>query len=424
MESESNQAFFRHLPTVAIIVLALLLVTVASCLCIMCQFEYRRKKYLVWKSVPSSTCSSPTTNNVKNHVNTSTEDILLSSPKPRAALSQRQKIKSQLKRASRVIEGHLSWRMRPISNMIRRSLSEAHVIGTSHDLIPLIPRRHITGRIVKTAVRRKSRRYRRGHYKPLNRPHAPASSPLFCKRRSRSLSDITSLLSIALPAASSAPSAEAHQEKPDTFLLQSGSEASTSVQFHASRRRRLLSKAAKEKLMERRNKRLITTSLSNDSLATLKPTASVSEISQLSYQSNDLELEFDLYDCDLNNVSAVPGSMFAPTIFYNGDITPTGDEDFEMTELFPMLRPDANLNCRKTKAMVDSVTSDLTVSITSEDLNYATLRPGLLEEEEDSYVETDTLLTKPAMPMLNLTHIEDEVSFVDDDDYKMGESNW
>ena len=117
----------------------------------------------------------------------------------------------------------------------------------------------------------------------------------------------------------------------------------------------------------------------------------------------DPELEFDLYDCDLNNVSTLPGSLFAPTGYY--DLTPTEEEDFEMTELFPMLRSDAENNARKTqnKTMIDSLTSDLAVSITSEDL---------ADHRTIYQTETDNLLSKK--PLLNLTHIDDEVSFVDE----------
>jgi hypothetical protein len=180
------------------------------------------------------------------------------------------------------------------------------------------------------------------------------------------------------------------------------------------RRRRLLSKSAKERLAEGRSRRmnscatpLLSATASNDSLATLKPTTSMSEFSEHSYHSGDPELEFDLYDCDLNNVSTLPGSLFAPACavgYY--DLTPTEtEEEFEMTELFPMLRQDAESNARKTqnKCMVDSLTSDLAISITSEDLDHRTVY----------HTETaDNLLSKKTL--LNLTHIDDEVSFVDE----------
>ena len=80
-------------------------------------------------------------------------------------------------------------------------------------------------------------------------------------------------------------------------------------------------------------------------------------------------------------------------------------EELEMTELFPMLRRDADTNARKTqaKAMVDSLTSDLAVSVTSEDLDH---RAAIY------HTETDNLLSKK--PLLNLTHVDDEVSFVDE----------
>ena len=97
------------------------------------------------------------------------------------------------------------------------------------------------------------------------------------------------------------------------------------------------------------------------------------------------------------------GSLFAPSGYY--DLTPTEEEDFEMTELFPMLRSDAENNARKTqnKTMVDSLTSDLAVSVTSEDL---------ADQRTIYQTETDNILSKK--PLLNLTHIDDEVSYVDE----------
>ena len=80
------------------------------------------------------------------------------------------------------------------------------------------------------------------------------------------------------------------------------------------KRRKLLDKSTKEKLSKRRNKRLqsststtstLTASASNGSISTLKPTGSLSEFSVQSYHSGDPELEYDLYDCDLNNVSGI-----------------------------------------------------------------------------------------------------------------------
>ena len=75
---------------------------------------------------------------------------------------------------------------------------------------------------------------------------------------------------------------------------------------------------------------------SND---TLKAAGSMSEFSQ---HSGDPELEFDLYDCDLNNASAVPGSFFAPTYSWDcdfDDVTPTGEEvEFELADFFPGIR--------------------------------------------------------------------------------------
>ena len=246
----------------------------------------------------------------------------------------------------------------------------------------------------------------------------------------------------------------------------------------------------------------------------------------------ELDLEFDLYDCDLNNVSNQPGSMFAhQNMFYDfydfedeeeelggiilfnfknivgiyiyiyiyiyiiGNITPTpsrtefggdpldGPEEFEMTKL---LHSNTNtggdqnsgldedgLDCEvvfrrkntnheiqhengndRNEKMVLSRTSDLTASITSNDLtirgfdsptiyykastaanggpvskSFTTTGYNDDEDELDGgidsgegggsnsgFSETDTLLsTRKASHILNLTHIEDnDICFADD----------
>ena len=62
---------------------------------------------------------------------------------------------------------------------------------------------------------------------------------------------------------------------------------------------------------------------------TLKP-LTVNSLSEIS--SEDIDLEYDLYDCDLNNVSAQPGSMFAHATYhyYDQDYDVDGSEvDFD-----------------------------------------------------------------------------------------------
>ena len=109
--------------------------------------------------------------------------------------------------------------------------------------------------------------------------------------------------------------------------------------------RRFLDRSSKERLnsIQCRAKRL-TVSSSNSTLNgrslggsndTLKAAGSISEFSQ---HSGDPELEFDLYDCDLNNASAMPGSYFAPAYSWDCDydVTPTGEEEeFELSDFFP-----------------------------------------------------------------------------------------
>ena len=493
---ELLDAFFEHLPWILIVTLAFVLVTCISGICMMFQFEYRRKKYLAWRNLPgnasnngggvhnSSTNSTPTKhvrwkNSDDNIIETSFEDLLTT---PTPGELRRNMVKKRLKMASNLLKRHFMHRggggsggLRGLSRgrrllghkRLRRSLSASNVmmsflpISASEEMAsPLVTSAasmntgNITGGHVKRALRAKSQRYRSGHFRPMNRPRTPWSTPLLgSKRSSRSLSDIAALLSteLVLVVAPHHAPALATVQNIVAKDINSGSEASHSVQFEAKqdlrqKRRRRLDKSTAEKLSLRRNQRLlhsgstastISVSGSNGSISTLKATTSLSEFSEHSYHSGDPELEYDLYDCDLNNVSAVPGSLFAPKLYY--DLTPTGDEndeEFELTELFPMLRPNSSNHPRKQTGsnggqhMVNSLTSDLTASVTSEDLTQRDSVYYNSDNLEDSVYcydgrssETDHLLrSKNGIPppsrlkrpqLLNLTHIDD-ISFADE----------
>ena len=257
--------------------------------------------------------------------------------------------------ASRRISDHLASKSR-----LKRSLSETGL--SSHVSVwGFIPSRHITGQKVKRALKAKSKRYKRGHFRPRNRPKTPATTPCIPKRLSCSLSDIISLISL--------------EDKSDTISIDTLKPVYVNeVKSRPQQRQRFISSDSAS---------------STISLATLK-----NSISEYSQHSGDPELEYDLYDCDLNNVSAVPGSLFNPTVFF--DLTPTeeDDEELELTELFPMLRCKDTSQPKRSEHMVDSLTSDLAASMTSEDLTE----------------ESDTLLK----PVSNLTSLAYDVSYVDE----------
>ena len=157
-----------------------------------------------------------------------------------------------------------------------------------------------------------------------------------------------------------------------------------------------------------------------ESERTLRPTNSVSEFS--SCQSLSQELEFDLYDCHIDNVMAAPGSMFAPA-YWDCDRTPS--LEMEMDQLFPesdtaaspvMLRQSST---RDKSSLVTSITSDLTASISSA-ISDTTLvglerEDGAMEISGYHSQEEDTsLLNLEKKNIMNLTHIEDDIQFVDD----------
>ena len=151
---------------------------------------------------------------------------------------------------------------------------------------------------------------------------------------------------------------------------------------------------------------------------TLRPTNSVSEFS--SCQSLSQELEFDLYDCHIDNVMAAPGSMFAPA-YWDCDRTPS--LELEMDQLFPesdtATSPVMMRHTRDKTSLVTSVTSDLTASISSA-ISDTTLvglerEDGAMEISGYHSQEEDTSLVKlEKKNIMNLTHIEDDIQFVDD----------
>ena len=264
--------------------------------------------------------------------------------------------------ASRRISDHLASK-----NRLKRSLSDTGLSSNGRGGWGFIPKRHITGHKVKRALKAKSQRYRRGHFRPRNRPKTPAATPCIPKRLSCSLSDIISLIS--LEDLTSSDTISIDTLKPVHIVNE--------VKSRPRERQRFISSDS---------------AASTISLATLK-----NSISEYSQHSGDPELEYDLYDCDLNNVSAAPGSLFNPTVFF--DLTPTeeDDEELELTELFPMLRCKDTAQPKRShesKHMVDSLTSDLAASMTSEDLTE----------------ESDTLLK----PVSNLTSLAYDVSYVDE----------
>jgi hypothetical protein len=57
-------------------------------------------------------------------------------------------------------------------------------------------------------------------------------------------------------------------------------------------------------------------------------------VSELSCISGEPEMEFDLYDCDIDNVMRAPGSMFAAA-YWDCDEAATPTLDLEMVQLFP-----------------------------------------------------------------------------------------
>ena len=462
---------YTHFPAVVLVLVSCLLVSVACCLFLICQFEYNKKKYVAWKSQPSSGYSTPTdllndpnaaaaacnadalpgtrisagrTYVALEDVDTAVESI--EDVRPLVAMSKRSRAekRKQLRfcfkeRRAEIAQsnsggGRSQFRSLPSSPFLTRRNSPSSP-SSSHCSRP------VTAAQVKKALAVKSRRYQKGNFRPLRKPKgAPQPTPTSATRRhSRSLSDIFGLLSnddshsrqlvrrVPLPPAvppqitprvlprrrANRTTAGVGPLRPASAILRPSSASTRSC----TPRSFLGSRAG--------------------SRDTLKPTSSISEFST---QSGDPELEFDLYDYNLDNVAYNPGSHFAAPVAVNYwrhtadfdfDATPTAEE-FTLTELFPHSEnnnpspPGGGIGGADT--MLRSRTSDLTASVTSADLGTPVYAPMAGADDSSDCgsgvgygaVETDMLLgrvasSKARPQILNLTHIDDEIDYADDD---------
>eukprot|EP00094_Tigriopus_californicus_P002139 TCALIF_02062-PA protein Name:"Similar to thbs1 Thrombospondin-1 (Xenopus laevis)" AED:0.16 eAED:0.09 QI:0/0.83/0.57/0.85/1/1/7/160/1139 len=479
---------FQHFPTLVLVLVSFLLVSIACCFCLICQIEYRKRKYVAWKSQASSGYSTPT-HCAKNYIALEDIETAASSVDDIAPLIiSRRKDNRKNKRLKFRMDPELirdqsgldrlehHRRSLPSSPFLTRRLSPS----SSPNLPP--PSRPITAEQVKKALASKTRKGRGGKHvtrSMTKRPRVPIPTPTLLgakKRNSKSLSDILAMLSqerdrrlvvidpakpkFKKPTAVLKPivMANASPSKPrqaSRFSLNNGGGGGghgvTATVTTSSLRKPLLNHS-----LHRFNKSS-TTLRSSDSQDTLKPTSSLSEFSDGGQSCmSGAELEFDLYDCNIENVGTYPGSMFAHP-WANGDrdgeqmfegrLSSLGGEDFQLTELFPahsyymnggghggtLKRGDPlarNGRLGRDEDMIQSRTSDLTASVTSADLgasgyyvisepdpNYQTV------EDEDEARETDRLLDLYAVratrrhhpnAIMNLTHIDDDISYADD----------
>jgi hypothetical protein len=444
-----------------LVLVSCLLVSVACCLFLICQFEYNKKKYVAWKSQPSSGYSTPTDllNNVTNpdqpksclngRTYIALEDIdtavsSIEDIRPMLVKKSRSERKKQLRFCFKARQAEIArsqMEQQRSDNFRSLPASPFHTKRNS-PTSPTAPEgfRPVTAAQVKKALATKSRRYQRGNFKPLRKPKGgPQPTPTSeRKRHSRSLSDVLGLLS----------NEDHRQLVPEKQHLHP-------ALMHMSQQH-YMSHTAPRVLPQRRFNRTAvplrptsatmrpssasTRSATPRSLVggcgryesrdTLKPTSSISEFS---VQSGEQELEFDLYDYNLDNVVAYnhPGSHFAAApagcIWYGqhdyDDATPTAEE-FTLTELFPHSENN-NPSPPEAEMMLRSRTSDLTASVTSADLNRTPVGGTRLNVDDDESSEcgsglgeTDRLLRCAASrkPMiLNLTHIDDDIDFADDE---------
>lgn len=479
------QLMFQHFPTMVLVLVSFLLVSIACCFCLICQIEYRKRKYVAWKSQASSGYSTPT-HCAKNYIAledietaaSSVDDIAPLIISRRKDNRRNKKLKFRMdpeliRDQSRLDRLEHHRRSLPSSPFLTRRLSPS----SSPNAPP--PSKPITAEQVKKALASKARKGRGGKHltkSMAKRPRVPIPTPTLLgakKRNSKSLSDILTMLSqererrlvvidptkpkFKKPTAVLKPivMASASPSKPrqaSRFSLNNGGGGGhgvTATVTTSSLRKPLLNHS-----LHRLNKSS-TTLQSSNSQDTLKPTSSLSEFSDGGQSCmSGAELEFDLYDCNIENVGTYPGSMFAHP-WANGDrdgeqmfegrLSSLGGEDFQLTELFPAhsyyMNGGANGTLKRDplarngrlgfdEDMIQSRTSDLTASVTSADLGasgyYVISEPDpnyQTEEDEDETKETDRLLDLYAVratrrhhpsAIMNLTHIDDDISFADD----------
>ena len=154
------------------------------------------------------------------------------------------------------------------------------------------------------------------------------------------------------------------------------------------------------------------------------------------------QLEYDLYDCHIDNAMAAPGSLFAPQ-YWDEETTPT--LELEMEDLFPAAHDRASDNTDITekdellsndskpeedrsdspvmlrsgqkgrKPQVVSMTSDMTASISSA-MSDTTLVGDTMDTSCYYSGEEETMsigINKDVREIMNLTHIA-ETQFIDD----------
>ena len=453
---------YTHFPAVVLVLVSCLLVSVACCLFLICQFEYNKKKYVAWKSQPSSGYSTPTdllndpsaaatdasvppgTRMSAGRTYVALEDIdtaVSSVEDVRPALTMSKRSRAEKRRQLRFCfrerraeiahlksgEGRCQFRSLPSSPFATRKNSPTSPSGSRCS-------RPVTAAQVKKALAVKSRRYQKGNFKPLRKPKAdPQPTPTSATRRhSRSLSEIfgllrnDDLLSRQLVRRVPLPPPVLPQITPRVLPRRRTNRTTAGVGPLRPASAILRPSSASTRSCTPRSF-LGSRAGSKD---TLKPTGSISEFST---QSGDPELEFDLYDYNLDNVAYDPGSHFAAPVAMNywghadfEDATPTAAEEFALTELFPHSENN-NPSPPGADTMLRSRTSDLTASVTSADLGTMSTPVNAPDDSSEcgsgvgyGSVETDMLLGRAASSkarpqILNLTHIDDEIEFADDD---------
>lgn len=157
---------------------------------------------------------------------------------------------------------------------------------------------------------------------------------------------------------------------------------------------RLMPKLAKERLNQERMRRAVLSR--STSAATVRPASSVSDVS--SVNGTDTEMEYDYYDYNMDNASAVPGSLFGmdplllawmPPFFTGQDgLTPTSDAiPLEMISLPEVLPSPAEAPQEAPPRPTALPLSNLNIPNTASPLSNVTMQISLVSEEANDLVE-------------------------------------
>ncbi|CAB4069890.1 unnamed protein product [Lepeophtheirus salmonis] len=359
----------HYLSVAGIIFLSIISVFLACLICVVFQFEHRRKKYMEWQSRPSSGTCTPDEENMEliHHPETSHEELPL-------LASDTTELKNSLSKLSK----KMTW---------RRLLEHLRALREEEKRSKLSRRRSLQELALFSST-----------------PSLWNEASTAEKRKSRSVSDIASLISFKIP--QDEPKTDCFKEN-TPFQKKTETEEDQISTTSTIRPMRITSPTIKSSR----------STLNSNTLSSSKPhrryryhhrNSDLSSVSSFLSSRQSLDMEYDLYDCNIENVAAIPGSNFvAEKLLDERKAAIKEEEEYDTKTL------------KRMDAMIESQTSDLTSSIIStntehafaslknrDTMNISGYHSG--DEDETDFQESDKLLTLQKKNLMSITHIDDE----------------